>query len=98
MIVLGLVGIAAALRFWIAPHITHWLRAREGWPKWQIRATINIRNRLQLIFFVILTWGTYAVMQEITWPSRSYLLSIVATLAVTLTRAEQDRHQQDCPA
>ena len=38
-------------------------------------------QRLRAIFYVALIWATYAIMQEITWPSRSYLLGIIATLA-----------------
>jgi small-conductance mechanosensitive channel len=33
------------------------------------------------IFFVALIWLTVLVMREVTWPSRSYLLAIIAELA-----------------
>ncbi|MEY8840408.1 mechanosensitive ion channel family protein, partial [Cribrihabitans sp. XS_ASV171] len=40
-----------------------------------------LRRRLPLLFFVLLSWPLYWVMQEVTWPSRSYLIGIAATLA-----------------
>jgi len=37
---------------------------------------------LQGIFFVALIWSTVFIMREMTWPSRSYLLSIIGLLAL----------------
>lgn len=40
-----------------------------------------IHKRLGGIIFVLLIWAVVLAMREITWPSRSYLLGIIATLA-----------------
>lgn len=64
------------------PKLTEWMRTREGWPKWRLRVLIIIRNRLRLIFFVILVWIILTIMREVTWPSRSYLIGIGANLAL----------------
>ncbi|WP_368184817.1 mechanosensitive ion channel family protein [Aestuariibius sp. HNIBRBA575] len=66
----------------LQPKLTDWMRAREGWPKWRLRALIVIRKRMRMIVFVILIWITVAILREITWPSRSYLLAIIANLAL----------------
>ncbi len=58
-----------------------WAHRREGWPKWRLRALLHMMRRLWLIYFVVFSWLLYLVMQELTWPSRSYLIGIAATLA-----------------
>ncbi|TNF20848.1 MAG: mechanosensitive ion channel [Rhodobacteraceae bacterium] len=63
------------------PRLHSWMRSREGWPKWRMRLFVIIHRRLRMIFFVVLMWITVLVMREITWPSRSYLLSIFTNLA-----------------
>jgi uncharacterized protein YacL len=59
-----------------------WVRTREGWAKWQLRMIVVLRRRLGLIWFAVIAWSVYFVMQNITWPSRSYLIGLAATLAV----------------
>lgn len=81
LIVLGLIALASLLRVVLAPRMQAWMRGLEGRPKWQLRALISLRNRLQLLIFIVLTWIVYVVMQEITWPSRSYLIGLAATVA-----------------
>jgi small-conductance mechanosensitive channel len=61
--------------------VQNYVRSREGWPKWQLRAVVQLRRRLGLIWFALLAWMVYGIMQNITWPSRSYLIGLAATLA-----------------
>lgn len=63
------------------PHLHNWMRTREGWPKWRMRFLVMMHRRLRLIFMVLLIWPVYLVMQEVTWPSRSYLIGVMASLA-----------------
>ena len=56
------------------------MRSRDGWSKWQLRAIVQFKRRLGLIWFASTAWVIYLVMQNITWPSRSYLIGIFATL------------------
>ncbi|MCL3881672.1 mechanosensitive ion channel domain-containing protein [Marivita sp. GX14005] len=82
--------IAIALAVFVAAHLLaglfkprlhRWMRTREGWPKWRIRALVIVHRRFRMILFVAIIWIVVALMREITWPSRSYLLGIVANLA-----------------
>lgn len=79
-IALGLIFIAWVLTQILGPRIHDWMRTREGWPKWRMRFVVLLHRRLTLIFFVILIWPVVWTMQEVTWPSRSYILGVVASL------------------
>ncbi len=76
-----LYGVAYVLRVVLGPRIRNWMASREGWPKWRMRILVVIHRRLQAIFFVGLLWGAVLILREVTWPSKSYILSIIATLA-----------------
>ena len=79
--ILSLVVLAWLARLVLAPRIDAWARARHGWPKWRLRMLIQLRKRVGLLCFAVFAWLVYAVMQEATWPSRSYLIGVAATLA-----------------
>lgn len=79
-IVVALMIAALLMRRVFGPPIRAWMASREGWPKWRMRILAIIHRRLFMIFFVILIWLVVAVMHEVTWPSRSFLLIIVAEL------------------
>ncbi len=81
-IALGLLVLAHLLARGLGPRLYEWMRTREGWPKWRMRFLVMIHRRLRLIFFVMLIWPTVLVMQATTWPSRSYLLGILAELTL----------------
>ncbi|MGR3364579.1 MAG: mechanosensitive ion channel family protein [Maritimibacter harenae] len=82
LIALGLVLAAYLIARILAPRFHEWLRSRENWPKWRMRFGVMAHRRLRLIVFVALIWPTVWIMREVTWPSRSYLLAIVAELAL----------------
>lgn len=73
--------LALVLRRWLGPQIRNWMGTREGWPKWRMRVLVVVHQRLRAIFFVILIWILVWIMREATWPSRSYVLGLIATLA-----------------
>ena len=81
-IAIGLILVAFALSRIFGPMVLAWMRTREGWPKWRYRYLLLLQKRLALIFFVILIWATVLVMREVTWPSRSYILGIIANLSL----------------
>ncbi|KIN74200.1 mechanosensitive ion channel family protein [Sulfitobacter guttiformis] len=62
--------------------LQEWVRAREGWEKWQLRVIVQIKRRLGLMWFCLLVGIVYFVMQSITWPSRSVLIGLAAQLGV----------------
>lgn len=78
---LGMFLLAQGFRLWLGPKIREWMAGRKGWPSWRMRILVVIHQRLRAIFFVILLWIAVYVLRETTWPSRSYLLSIIAGLA-----------------
>ncbi len=82
LIVLALLVAAELLRAGLAPRIREWMAARHGWPKWRLRVLAVIHQRLRAIFFVALVWSVWAYMQNTTWPSRSFLVGVVAELAL----------------
>ncbi|MGC1497803.1 MAG: mechanosensitive ion channel domain-containing protein [Sulfitobacter sp.] len=78
--------VALALVAWLLHRLSgnltdKWVRSREGWKKWQLRMVVQIKRRFGLIWFAVMAGGVYLVMQNITWPSRSYLIGLAATLA-----------------
>lgn len=81
-IAVGLFAVAHLLRVALGPRIRAWMATRENCPKWRMRILAVIHQRLRAIFYVSLIWITVAVMKEVTWPSRSYFLAIIATLAL----------------
>lgn len=77
----GLLLTAWLLRLAFGPGIRAWMAAREGWPMWRMRILAFIHKRIMGIFFILLIWLTVWIMREVTWPSRSYMLGIIAQLA-----------------
>ena len=80
-IAIALFVLAHLLRVWLGPRVRAWMASREGWPKWRMRILVVVHQRLRAIFFVGLIWIAVLILREVTWPSRSYILSIIATLA-----------------
>lgn len=60
--------------------LQEWVRSHEGWEKWQLRMIVQIKRRLGLIWLLLMLVITYAIMQNVTWPSRSYLIGTAAEL------------------
>lgn len=65
-----------------------WMRGLEGRPKWQLRWLLAIEKRLILIVWAVLLWVMYLVMHEMTWPSRSYLIAILAKIVTAWIAVE----------
>jgi len=80
-IILGLILIAWFLHRMSGTAIQNYVRRYEGWSKWQLRLIVQFRRRAGLMWFALLGGLVYLVMQQVTWPSRSYLIGLAATLA-----------------
>ena len=80
--ILAVFALAHICRAIFAPRIHDWMRTREGWPKWRMRWMVVFHKRLRAIFFVILIWILLLIMREVTWPSRTYLVGIIANLSL----------------
>ncbi len=81
LIALGLLLLSLLFRRQLAPRLHEWMRTREGWPKWRLRILLVVHKRLGGIIFVVLIWTVVLIMREVTWPSRSYILAAIASLA-----------------
>jgi len=81
LIAIGVFVVAHILRAILGPRIRAWMGSRENWPKWRMRILVVVHQRLRAIFFVTLIWIVILAMREATWPSRSYLISVIGTLA-----------------
>ncbi len=81
IIIVGIWVLAFLLRLMTQGRWEAWARSRTGWPKWRLRILIQLMRRLTLVYFVLMSWGLYLLMQHITWPSRSYIIGVFATLA-----------------
>jgi len=81
LIILGLAVLAWLLHGRASKLLEDWVRSREGWSKWQLRYIVQVKRRMGLICFAVMAWSVYMVMQNITWPSRSYLIGVAAMLA-----------------
>ena len=79
--VLVLMLVAHLLARALSPRLRIWLRTRTGWPKWRLRLGLMIDRRLRLILFTLMAWGVVLVMRQITWPSRSQVIALSATIA-----------------
>ncbi|MEO0914115.1 MAG: mechanosensitive ion channel domain-containing protein [Pseudomonadota bacterium] len=81
MILIGLFVVATLIARIVKPRIEAWMRGLEGMRASQLRFLLVVFRRTRGIIFVLLAWSVYLVMQEVTWPSRSYLIGVAATLA-----------------
>ncbi|MDF0601096.1 mechanosensitive ion channel [Psychromarinibacter sp. C21-152] len=84
-ILAGCLALAWGLQRWTSPRMRGWMRTLEGWPKWRLRLLLIVERRLQLIFFVALAWSAVGAMMSVTvFPSRRYILVLIATIATAM--------------
>jgi len=81
LIILGLIVLSFLSKALTDRKLLEWARARQGWEKWKLRLVAQLRRHLMLTYFVAFAWVVYLVMQQTTWPSRSYLIGLAATIA-----------------
>ncbi|MEZ5930826.1 MAG: hypothetical protein R3F54_02545 [Alphaproteobacteria bacterium] len=65
--------IARLIDRWLEPRLEERLREVSRHPR-VMRLLLLLLRQLEWLIFFCLVWLTYAVMQQITWPSRSFLL------------------------
>ncbi|TDL81501.1 mechanosensitive ion channel [Palleronia sediminis] len=81
LIALALV-LAELARHLLTPRMRNWMRSLEGMPMWRLRALLVVNRRIRLIAFTAAMWAFYLIVRAITpFPSRSFILELVATLS-----------------
>lgn len=71
--------IAQLVRIWLDPKIDTRLR-EASIPQSRLRVYLVLRRRIRAISFIAVIWIVVAALRYTTWPSRSYVLAIVASL------------------
>ncbi|MEM7242712.1 MAG: mechanosensitive ion channel domain-containing protein [Pseudomonadota bacterium] len=79
-ILLGLIVASYLLKLVMKPPLRTYF-ANAGYGPATLRLFVVLTQRLDLWIFAILAWGTYLVMQQVTWPSRSFFIGIAASIA-----------------
>ena len=80
LLLLGLIAAAFVIARVAEPRLRRWVAGR-GWSKMRLRLFAIALKRLPLIVFCVLAWLTVALMREVTWPSRSYIIAIAVSIA-----------------
>ncbi|GHA47427.1 mechanosensitive ion channel protein [Amylibacter ulvae] len=80
-IIIGLIVLSYFVKLVLKPKIRAALGNLHGVPKPLLRILVLLNQRIALILFVLFSWIAYFIMQTATWPSRSYFIGIVASLA-----------------
>ena len=87
-VLVGIFVLAWGLTRWLGPKMHEWMRGLEGWPKWRLRTLVVLHRRMQLIFFTVMAWMSVGVMAQLfVFPSRRYILALVATIATAILLA-----------
>lgn len=80
VMLLALFGAASWANRLAAPHLEARIRALDT-TRQRLKLLALLLRRLHLIFFMSGAWLTLLVMRALTWPSRSYLIGVGASLA-----------------
>ena len=81
-ILIGCLGFGQIMSLLLTQRMNDWMRRLEGWPKWRLRLLLLINQRIRPIFFVLAAWLMVLLISQLTnFPSRRYLISLVAELA-----------------
>lgn len=79
----GLMAAAVAAAFlvnlWLEPRLEAQIRRIRNRPS-LLRLLAAALRRLRWLLAAALMWAVYLVMRDVTWPSRSYLIGIAASL------------------
>lgn len=64
----------------IEPGIHAWMRGLENVNKSRLRLFVMVARHMRALIFIALAWGAVFVLRTTTWPSRSYVIALVASL------------------
>lgn len=84
-IILGVFVASHLISIFVYPKLDAWMRGLKGLNASQLRVMISVVRRARGLIYVVLIWTVYLAMQEVTWPSRSYLIGQWAGIATAWT-------------
>jgi len=84
-ILLGIFVASHLLSLLLHPRLDAWMRGLEGLRAAQLRVLISVVRRTRGLLYVIIVWVVYLAMQEMTWPSRSFLIGQFAAISTAWT-------------
>lgn len=64
----------------LQPRMDAWMRGMENVPKARLRLLVLLTRHLRWLIFITLAWSAVFMLRQTTWPSRSYLIALVASL------------------
>jgi small-conductance mechanosensitive channel len=64
----------------LAPRMDTWMRGMENVSKARLRLLVLIARHLRSLIFISLAWATVLLLRASTWPSRSHIVALVASL------------------
>jgi len=80
-IIIGLVALSFGVKLVLQPSLSAWLDRQTASGKRHSTTATYVGGHILLVIFMAVLWLTYLVMQQITWPSRSYIIGLAATIA-----------------
>lgn len=80
-IIAGLILVSWPVARWLSGRLRHWLREQDGMPRERLRMLLLIDRRMHLIVYMLLAWLVVIVLREVTWPSRSQMIALSASIA-----------------
>jgi small-conductance mechanosensitive channel len=64
----------------IEPRMDAWMRGLENVNKSRLRFFVLIARYMRALIFIALAWAAVFILRATTWPSRSYVIAMVASL------------------
>ena len=64
----------------LEPRLERWMRGLRNMNKGLLRILVLVARHLRGLIFLVLAWAAVLVLREVTWPSRSYVVALVASL------------------
>ncbi|MHA1528377.1 MAG: mechanosensitive ion channel family protein, partial [Alphaproteobacteria bacterium] len=65
----------------LEPSMDAWMRGLANVNKSRLRLLVLIARHMRALIFIALAWSTVFILRATTWPSRSYVIALVASLA-----------------
>jgi len=83
IIIVGIAVFCTVLARVVMPHCSKWCEGKEGVFKHLSVVILDVHRRLSLAFYIVVAFSVVAVMQAITWPSRSFFIGLSVELAIS---------------